>query len=86
MLTIPNMVVVHGRVLISFMLIQKTKYYVINQEFQLLFFRSREVSGGESLLGKPVSPTEISRNPSKYLPCCYLYYSSSLCTPFSNIL
>ena len=59
----PNMVLVHGRVHISFML--KTKYYVINQECQLLFFRIREISGAEHLLGKPISAMEISRNPSK---------------------
>ena len=46
-LVTPNMVVVHGRVHISFMLIQKTKYYVINRECQLLFFRIREISGAE---------------------------------------
>ena len=70
---IPNMVVVHRRVDISFMLIQETKYYVINQECQLLFFRIREISGAEHLLGKPISAMEISRDPSKRLLCCYLF-------------
>ena len=35
-----------------------------------------EISGGEHLLWKSVSPMEISWNPSKYLPCCYLKYLS----------
>ena len=43
------------------------------QECQLLFFRTREISGGENLLWKPVSAMEISWKPSKYLPCCYLF-------------
>ena len=73
MLATPNMVVVHGRVDISFMLIQKTKYCVINQECRLLFFRIREISGAEHLLGKPISAMEISRDPSKSLLCCYLF-------------
>ena len=72
-LATPNMVVVHGRVHISFMLIQKTKYYAIKQECQLLFFRICEISGAAHLLGKQFSAMEISRNPSKSLPCCYLF-------------
>ena len=44
-----------------------------NQKCQLLCFRIREISGGESLLWKPVTAMEISQNPSKYLPCCYLF-------------
>ena len=43
------------------------------QERQILFFRIREISGGGNLLWKPVSAMEISRKPSKYLPCCYLF-------------
>ena len=43
------------------------------QECHLLFFRIREISGGGNLLWKPVSAMEISRKPSKYLPCCYLF-------------
>ena len=72
-LATPNMVVVHRRVHINFMLIQKTKYYVITQECQFLFFRIREISGAEHLLGKPISSMEISRDPSKSLLCCYLF-------------
>ena len=44
------------------------------QESQLLLFRIQEISGGENLLWKPASAMEISRNPSKYLPCCYLFF------------
>ena len=55
-LTIPNMVVVHGRAHISFMLILKTKYYIINKECQLLSFRICKISGGENLLGKQSRP------------------------------
>ena len=72
-LATPNMVVVHRLVDISFMLIQKTKYYVITQECQLLFFRIREISGAEHLLGKSISAMEILRDPSKSLLCCYLF-------------
>ena len=76
-LATPNMVVVHGRLHISFMLIQKTKYYVINQECQLLFFRICEISGAEHLLGKQFSALEISRNLSKSLPCYLFVFTMS---------
>ena len=66
-LATPNMVVVHRRVDISFMFIEEMKYYVITQECQFLFFRIREISGAEHLLGKPISAMEISRDPSESL-------------------
>ena len=44
----PNMVGIHGHVHISFMLMQKAKYYVMNREYQLSFFLIRETSDGEN--------------------------------------
>ena len=42
------MVGVHGRVPISFMLTEKRKYLVMNQDCQLLFFRFLETLGIEN--------------------------------------
>ena len=76
-LATPNMVVVHGRLHISFMLIQKTKYYVTNQECQLLFFRICEISGAEHLLGKQFHGIQVR--------AYHVIYSSSLCPSITNV-
>ena len=49
------------------------KWNVVKREYQHFFFLIRETSGGENknYLGKLFSPIESSRNPSKYLRCCY---------------
>ena len=50
-LTIPNMVVVHGRVHArQFHVDLENEKLRDKQESQLLFFRIREISGGENLL------------------------------------
>ena len=68
--TIPNTVVVQGSVHISFLLIYKTRYYVMNQESQVLFFRLRETSGSENQ-SLPCRSRGIQIN--IYQWCCYLF-------------
>ena len=42
----PNMVGIHKHAHISFILLQKTKYNVMNRKYQMLFFLIRETSDG----------------------------------------
>ena len=86
-LATPNMVVVHGRLHISFMSIQKTKYYVINQECQLFFFRIREISGAnynKHLLGNQSQPWRFHQIQVRVYHV--VIYSSSPCPLISNVL
>ena len=82
-LATPNMVVVHARLHISFMLIQTTKYHVINQECQLLFFRICEISGAEHLLENNSRPWRFH---GIQVRAYHVIYSSSLCPSITNVL